>query len=55
MKKQYVTQSFAKFYAKFRRVKIHIISLLRNPACLPAGMRIISEPLRENKNYFLSR
>lgn len=26
------SQSFAKFYAKFRRVKIHIINILRTSA-----------------------
>ena len=51
--KKYFTQSFAKFYAKFRRVKSHIVNSLRNPAYRQAGLRFISEPLRENKKYFL--
>jgi hypothetical protein len=31
-KKQHVMQSFAKFYAKFCRDKIHIINIMRNSA-----------------------
>jgi hypothetical protein len=43
-----IQEGFANEALHRKKRVIHIISHLRNPACRQAGLRFISEPLREN-------